>query len=84
MALTFNQIMEAIGYAHYLQNYIKTMVEAANDPNTAPSDALTYKTNAMTSLDKIQILINTIYQALGRTQPNTTYTTQQLQALGIS
>lgn len=40
-------------------------------------------TNALTAMDKLQTLLNTIYQGLGRTQPTNTFTTQQLQDMGV-
>lgn len=75
--------MNAIGYTNMLLNKIKNLVEYANNPNTDPTTASTSKQNAAQTLDQLQIMINTVYQALGRTQPTTTLTLSQLQALGI-
>lgn len=83
MAVTFNQIMNAIGYTNTLLNKIRILVEHANDPNTNPTESTSAKQNAAQTLDQLQTMLNTVYQGLGRSQPTTTLTPAQLQSLGI-
>lgn len=80
---TPTQLTNAVGWLIYRINFIQTMRTYALDPNTSPQQATQANQKALQALDDLQILLNTIYTKLARTQPTSTFTDQQLSNMGI-